>query len=183
MLLHITHQPKSLRDTQVWGSSEHGQLGIGSLPTEDKAVAPRLVEGLRSVPVKQAPYFLRSFSMALGFGTSNFFQVCLEVAVNGHIIRFCFVSFCSLSFSVAKPIHRTLSLCVRFCHNMALLGGFRWLLLRGGVGEWRALLLGSWKRRTTWTWRSEGQALMQQSDQKVVETMPTFFKNQMTKND
>eukprot|EP00435_Cladocopium_sp_Y103_P053240 s468_g17.t1 len=50
----------------VWGSSEHGQLGIGSLPTEDrgfrwirslqnldKAVAPRLVEGLRSVPVKQ----------------------------------------------------------------------------------------------------------------------------------
>ncbi|CAK8993706.1 E3 ubiquitin-protein ligase HERC2 (HECT domain and RCC1-like domain-containing protein 2) (HECT-type E3 ubiquitin transferase HERC2) [Durusdinium trenchii] len=38
---------------KVWGSSEHGQLGIGSLPTEDKAVAPRLVEGLRSVPVKQ----------------------------------------------------------------------------------------------------------------------------------
>eukprot|EP00931_Biecheleriopsis_adriatica_P018476 TRINITY_DN12943_c0_g1_i1.p1 TRINITY_DN12943_c0_g1~~TRINITY_DN12943_c0_g1_i1.p1 ORF type:complete len:719 (-),score=181.78 TRINITY_DN12943_c0_g1_i1:57-2213(-) len=37
----------------VWGSSEHGQLGIGSLPTEDRAVAPRLVEGLRSVPVRQ----------------------------------------------------------------------------------------------------------------------------------
>lgn len=37
----------------VWGSSEHGQLGLGSLPAEDRAVAPRLVEGLRAVPVKQ----------------------------------------------------------------------------------------------------------------------------------
>jgi len=35
----------------VWGSSEYGQLGIGSLPAEDRAVPPRLVEGLRSVHV------------------------------------------------------------------------------------------------------------------------------------
>mmetsp|Transcript_128960 Transcript_128960/g.248468 ORF Transcript_128960/g.248468 Transcript_128960/m.248468 type:complete len:682 (-) Transcript_128960:68-2113(-) len=36
----------------VWGSSEAGQLGIGSLPAEDRAVLPRLVEGLRSVHVR-----------------------------------------------------------------------------------------------------------------------------------
>lgn len=36
----------------VWGSSEHGQLGIGSLPAEDRAVPPRLVESLRSVHVR-----------------------------------------------------------------------------------------------------------------------------------
>ncbi|CAE8647715.1 unnamed protein product, partial [Polarella glacialis] len=36
----------------VWGSSEHGQLGVGSLPTEDRAVTPRLVEGLRHVHVR-----------------------------------------------------------------------------------------------------------------------------------
>ena len=32
--------------------SEHGQLGIGSVPQEDRAVAPRLLEWLRSVPVR-----------------------------------------------------------------------------------------------------------------------------------
>lgn len=37
----------------VWGSSEHGQLGIGSLPAEDRAVQPRIVEQLRSVHVRQ----------------------------------------------------------------------------------------------------------------------------------
>jgi len=36
----------------VWGSSEHGQLGVGSLPAEDRAVPPRLVECLRSVHVR-----------------------------------------------------------------------------------------------------------------------------------
>mmetsp|Transcript_53547 Transcript_53547/g.142325 ORF Transcript_53547/g.142325 Transcript_53547/m.142325 type:complete len:569 (-) Transcript_53547:26-1732(-) len=36
----------------VWGSPEFGQLGIGSLPAEDRSVNPRLVEGLRSVPVR-----------------------------------------------------------------------------------------------------------------------------------
>eukprot|EP00929_Paragymnodinium_shiwhaense_P114655 TRINITY_DN83117_c0_g1_i1.p1 TRINITY_DN83117_c0_g1~~TRINITY_DN83117_c0_g1_i1.p1 ORF type:complete len:700 (+),score=159.05 TRINITY_DN83117_c0_g1_i1:182-2281(+) len=36
----------------VWGSSEHGQLGIGSLTAEDRALPPRLVEGLRSVHVR-----------------------------------------------------------------------------------------------------------------------------------
>lgn len=36
----------------VWGSSECGQLGIGSLPAEDRAEPPRLVEGLRSVHVR-----------------------------------------------------------------------------------------------------------------------------------
>lgn len=36
----------------VWGSSEDGQLGIGSLPAEDRAVPPRLVEGFRSVHVR-----------------------------------------------------------------------------------------------------------------------------------
>lgn len=36
----------------VWGSSEAGQLGVGSLPAEDRAVPPRLVEGLRSVHVR-----------------------------------------------------------------------------------------------------------------------------------
>mmetsp|Transcript_127348 Transcript_127348/g.254401 ORF Transcript_127348/g.254401 Transcript_127348/m.254401 type:complete len:641 (+) Transcript_127348:55-1977(+) len=36
----------------VWGSSEHGQLGIGSLPAEDRSVQPRIVEQLRSVRVR-----------------------------------------------------------------------------------------------------------------------------------
>lgn len=36
----------------AWGSSEHGQLGIGNLAAEDRAVPPRLVEGLRSVHVR-----------------------------------------------------------------------------------------------------------------------------------
>eukprot|EP00927_Polykrikos_kofoidii_P007640 TRINITY_DN13142_c1_g1_i2.p1 TRINITY_DN13142_c1_g1~~TRINITY_DN13142_c1_g1_i2.p1 ORF type:complete len:734 (+),score=98.06 TRINITY_DN13142_c1_g1_i2:225-2426(+) len=36
----------------VWGSSDHGQLGIGSLTAEDRALPPRLVEGLRSVHVR-----------------------------------------------------------------------------------------------------------------------------------
>jgi len=36
----------------VWGSSEHGQLGIGSLQTEDRSVQPRIVEQLRSVHVR-----------------------------------------------------------------------------------------------------------------------------------
>jgi len=36
----------------VWGSSEHGQLGIGSLPAEDRSVQPRIVEQLRSVHVR-----------------------------------------------------------------------------------------------------------------------------------
>lgn len=36
----------------VWGSSEHGQLGIGSLPAEDRAAPPRLIEGLRTVHVR-----------------------------------------------------------------------------------------------------------------------------------
>jgi len=36
----------------VWGSSEHGQLGIGSLSAEDRAVQPRLIEGLRSTHVR-----------------------------------------------------------------------------------------------------------------------------------
>lgn len=36
----------------VWGSSEHGQLGIGSLPAEDRVSPPRVIEGLRGVHVR-----------------------------------------------------------------------------------------------------------------------------------
>jgi len=67
----------------VWGSSEHGQLGIGSLPAEDRSVQPRIVEQLRSVHVRHVACS-RHYSCAISEGGEVYTWGCGKDGQLGH---------------------------------------------------------------------------------------------------